>query len=706
MKTKFSLFIFFIFIISSFLSQEINLDIVKKQLQRSTLDSQKVRLLNILTENEPDNDIWPVYNDTMISVCLRNLVKSSPEKTNSYFKYYLGCGYNNKGVLVVGTNLFEGIKYFELSLENLSNTNDNELLLSILSNMGESYKKAGIYLKASEVYNKVLEKSLKADYKPGIVSAYNFLGGLAYHLQEYDRSKQYYFNSIKICKANNIEEDLGLSYSDLALVYNNLMEFDSSLFYFKLSLKLKLHKPVSAARTLVNIAIIYIQKNEFENAKQYLDEALVIVKQTNDSEINAYVKQAYARMYLKQKLYSQARQFAEASWQISSKSEDLSLKVGNTNVLWQIYEADGDGMKALQTYKLYRVLQDSSNNILLRNASTEIDIKHQYEKKGIIDSLKRNDEIKLSNYKLQEHQNQKYILFVVIGIITALGLVILRRFKISVHQNKVIEKQKNEVDNKSKIIEEKQKEILDSIHYANRIQKALLANKTSMNAEFNESFIFFKPKDIVSGDFYWTTTFKNKFYLAVCDSTGHGVPGAFMCLLNIGFLSEAIKEKGITRPNEIFNYARKRLIESIGFDGQQDGFDGILLCLDKVDMSTTYAAANNSPVLIRNGILNELPYDRMPVGKGESDSSFTNYTVDTSEETVLYLYTDGYADQFGGPKGKKFKYRELNKLLLSHNNKPMIFQEENIGKVFDEWRGKLEQVDDVCVIGIRIKESG
>jgi len=706
MKIKFSLFLFFSFIISSFLSQEINLDMVKKQLQRSALDSQKVRLLNILTENEPDNDIWPVYNDTMISVCLRNLVKSSSEKNSSYFKYYLGCGYNNKGVLLVGTNLLEGIKYFEQSLENLSNTNDNELLLSILANMGESYKKAGIYLKASEVYNKVLERSLKADYKPGIVSAYNFLGGLAYHLQEYNRSKQYYFNSIKICKANNIEEDLGLSYSDLALVYNNLLQFDSSLYYFKLSLKLKINKPVSAARTRVNIAIIYIQKNEFENAKQYLDEATVIVKKTSSPELDAYVKQAYARMYLKQKQYSKARQFAEDSWQISSKSEDLSLKVGSTNVLWQIYEANGDGMKALQTYKLYRAFQDSSNNIVLKNASTEIDIKHQYEKKGIIDSLKRNDEIKLSNYKLQEHQNQKYILFVVIAVVTILGLIILRRFKISVHQNKVIEKQKNEVDNKSKIIEEKQKEILDSIHYANRIQKALLANKTSMNAEFSENFIFFKPKDIVSGDFYWTTTFKNKFYLAVCDSTGHGVPGAFMCLLNIGFLSEAIKEKGIGGPNEIFNYARKRLIESIGFDGQQDGFDGILLCLDKAGRSITYAAANNSPVLIQNSLLNELPYDRMPVGKGESDKSFTNYTIDTSEAAFLYLYTDGYADQFGGQKGKKFKYRELNKLLLAHSNKPMIFQEENIGKVFEEWKGKLEQIDDVCVVGIKLNASG
>src|ERR1019366_10692015 len=142
-----------------------------------------------------------------------------------------------------------------------------------------------------------------------------------------------------------------------------------------------------------------------------------------------------------------------------------------------------------------------------------------------------------------------------------------------------------------------------------------------------------------------------RFYLAICDSTGHGVPGAFMSLLNISFLNEAITEKNIKQPNEILNHARQRLIESVSQDGAQDGMDGILLCFENGKI--TYAAANNAPVIVRNNSIINLPYDKMPVGKGEVDISFTLYTIDTEKGDLLYFYTDGYADQFGGSRGKK-----------------------------------------------------
>ena len=175
-----------------------------------------------------------------------------------------------------------------------------------------------------------------------------------------------------------------------------------------------------------------------------------------------------------------------------------------------------------------------------------------------------------------------------------------------------------------------------------------------------------------------------------------------MSLLNIGFLSEAIKEKDIEQPHEIFNYVRSRLINTISKEGQQDGMDGILLCLDKATNQYTYAAANNEPILISNNEVKELPKDKMPVGKGEKTQSFTLQTINANEGDTLFLYTDGYADQFGGPKGKKFKYKQLNELLLSLNNKSMENQKDELNSVIENWRGKLEQVDDVLIIGIKI----
>ena len=255
----------------------------------------------------------------------------------------------------------------------------------------------------------------------------------------------------------------------------------------------------------------------------------------------------------------------------------------------------------------------------------------------------------------------------------------------------------------------------------------LLPEIAEFNKLFPVSFILFKPKDIVSGDFYWaseksrqSTINKNekikRFYIAACDSTGHGVPGAFMSLLNISFLNEAVNEKNIVEPHEILDHVRKRLIENM--DGGQDGMDCILI---KIETQTsniqhpkstiTYAAANNSPAIIKNGNLISLGADKMPVGKGERVAPFTLRTIEVDKGDTLYLYTDGYADQFGGPKGKKFKYKQLDELLVSISNLPAGEQSEILNQRFDDWKAwpdpeggvrNLEQVDDMLVIGIKI----
>ena len=271
----------------------------------------------------------------------------------------------------------------------------------------------------------------------------------------------------------------------------------------------------------------------------------------------------------------------------------------------------------------------------------------------------------------------------------------------------VIESYEETVLTQKKQIEERSKEITDSINYAKRIQYTLLAHGEFLKNNLPEHFILFKPKDIVSGDFYWATRTSPRgggregaFYLAVCDSTGHGVPGAFMSLLNISFLNEAISEKNIVNPNEVFNYVRKRLITTISQEGGQDGMDGILCCIDNGKI--TYAGANNAPVLVRNDQLIEQPADKMPIGKGESTSDFNLYSIEVNKGDLLYLFTDGFADQFGGPKGKKYKYKQLEEKLKSISNLPLSEQKSILERSFNDWKGELEQVDDVLVIGIRI----
>ncbi len=282
----------------------------------------------------------------------------------------------------------------------------------------------------------------------------------------------------------------------------------------------------------------------------------------------------------------------------------------------------------------------------------------------------------------------------------------------SLYQNleEKVKERTEEVFRQKSIIEAKNKDITDSIQYAKKIQLALMTETNLFQETFNDSFVLFKPKDIVSGDFYWATQkqlvnskgeIERLVYLAVCDSTGHGVPGAFMSLLNISFLNEAINEKNISAPNEVFNYVRQKLINNISKEGQKDGFDGTLLCINTTTGEITYSAAYNPPILISGTRMNELVSDRMPVGYGERTQQFTLNTIRVKKGDVLYLTTDGYADQFGGPKGKKFMFKKLGELLLSISKLSLSEQSEILAKTFDDWKGNLEQIDDVCIIGLK-----
>lgn len=311
------------------------------------------------------------------------------------------------------------------------------------------------------------------------------------------------------------------------------------------------------------------------------------------------------------------------------------------------------------------------------------------DKKGIIDlteeMIKIQDVIGVVNL---------FILF----IVTILFFSFFRRENVLFQ--KAILKQKD-------IIEEKQKEILDSINYAKRIQFSLLASEYLLSQNLQEHFVLFKPKDVVSGDFYWATPTDEGFIYITADCTGHGVPGAFMSLLNISKLSQAINENKMTRPDIILNNIRTEIIKALNTEGSEeskDGMDAVLCKLDIKNMKLQYAAANNPFYIIRNNELLTCKADKMPVGKGHDDSiSFTYNEIALQKGDIVYTFTDGYADQFGGPKGKKFKYKQLEDVLMAICTLPMKEQSTILNQKFEDWKGQLDQVDDVLIIGTKIE---
>jgi ligand-binding sensor domain-containing protein/serine phosphatase RsbU (regulator of sigma subunit) len=263
-----------------------------------------------------------------------------------------------------------------------------------------------------------------------------------------------------------------------------------------------------------------------------------------------------------------------------------------------------------------------------------------------------------------------------------------------------------EVVHQKHMVEEKQKEIIDSINYAQRIQHALLAGDKLLQENLGDHFVLFQPKDIVAGDFYWGTNTPDGFMLITADCTGHGVPGAFMSLLNISKLSETISEKKITRPDLVLNNVRSEIIRSLNpnaGDNSQDGMDCILCRFDLKNRKLEYAAANNGFYVVRNKELVHCVADKMPVGKSHDNKTpFTLHTIELQSGDMIYTLTDGYPDQFGGPKGKKFKYKQLEEFLVQIAEQPMKAQKESLRTTVLEWRGNLEQVDDICIIGIKV----
>ncbi|MCW8940752.1 MAG: SpoIIE family protein phosphatase, partial [Flavobacteriales bacterium] len=280
----------------------------------------------------------------------------------------------------------------------------------------------------------------------------------------------------------------------------------------------------------------------------------------------------------------------------------------------------------------------------------------------------------------------------------------------------------NKIKTQKLLLEVKSKEVTDSIKYAKRIQSAILPSIKTIKEHLQDSFILYKPKDIVAGDFYWLENKNNTVLFAAADCTGHGVPGAMVSVICNNGLNRSVREYGLTNPSEILNKTREIVISEFekSEEDVRDGMD-IALCsikykIESEKSQTTailqYAGANNPLWIIRpinnsehqklNFELIDIRPDKQPIGKHFKNLPFTSHTIELQKGDSIYIFSDGYADQFGGPKGKKFMYKPLKNLLLSIQDKNMNEQKEILEQRFNDWKGDLEQVDDVCMIGVRI----
>lgn len=257
---------------------------------------------------------------------------------------------------------------------------------------------------------------------------------------------------------------------------------------------------------------------------------------------------------------------------------------------------------------------------------------------------------------------------------------------------------------KNTLITQKNNEIQDSIHYAKRIQQAILPPKDLVDEYLPDSFILYKPKDIVAGDFYWMQQKDEKILFAAADCTGHGIPGALVSVICNDALNQSVEEHNLIEPGKILDKTRDIIVHVFekSEEDVKDGMDISLCVLDKAQNTLQWAGANNPIWIIRNGEIQETKPDKQAIGKIDNPHPFKTHNFKLEKEDLIYIFTDGFQDQFGGEKGKKFKLANFKKLITSIHNEKMKKQLEMINTSFEDWRGDQEQVDDICVIGIRI----
>ncbi|MBC7861846.1 MAG: tetratricopeptide repeat protein [Bacteroidia bacterium] len=564
---------------------------------------------------------------------------------------------------------------------------DNIHAINLMRNIGAAYQSTHQFDKALEFYNKALLLARNLNRKTDEAGILSNIGIIYHSKKNYEEALKYYNEALKVSEDSKnkrtksfVLNSIGRMYHDMAKENGDDAGYDKAISYYNqsLSLKKEMNQKKGMANSLGNIGEVYNDRKDYVNALKYFNEGLQIAIETDYKD---WLREGYGG-------------------------------------LANIYESMGDYKNAFIYHKKFIDISDS-----LENAASK---ERMAQMQGLYDTGQKDKEIELLHKEKELTEikdNRKNMMLLSAGIALLLVMImlffILRGYRQKKRANGIISLQKSEVEAQKKIVEHKNNEMLDSIRYAKHIQEAILPTGKATNI-LGEHFILYKPKDIVSGDFYWIYEMEakhpgenGKVIVAAIDCTGHGVPGAFVSFVGHSSLVRCVNEFGLNDPGKILDKLNELVNETLrqrmSDSKVRDGMDVSMIVIDKPTPQNTnrklfFAGANNPYYLIRNGALTETKGDKQPVGTflEEQSKPFHCHELELKKGDEIFIFTDGLADQFGGPQQKKFKYKQFKEVLLANSGLPMLDQKNHLNHTFENWKGSLEQIDDVCVIGVRI----
>lgn len=612
-----------------------------------------------------------------------------------------------------------------------------------------SYKLSNEDFKSSVVYaNQALELSVKLKYLKGQIEASNCLADAHWFHTDYDKAQRYYFKSYRISDSIKDNKQIAFSLYNIGWIIciqqHNYKE--DHYLYKSLNLYSAAKDSFGLLRIYNALGSYYADRFNTEKKKQYFDSAAAyFLKGIKVGEVKEYSQERgmfygnLGELYFKDSDYTTALFYQNKSFDLHRINEDSSsmmislLNIGlcelemnkipdAINKLQMVYDYNlkhefrdaqavalkglgegyyklGNYQKAFDYYKEYMVLKEAVDKEAYSTSISNLQSTYSLEKsEANVVQLKQNNEI-------QELKNKKKSYFI-IGLVVV-AMVVLVIAGLLLRQNKQKQLTNIQLQTQNHIIAEKKQEIDNSIQYAKGIQLALLPDKKELTSQFDQSFVYYRPKDVVSGDFYWFSKVGTDFYCIAADCTGHGVPGALMSIIGVDKIVQAIFEKKITSPSGILSYLnvqiKQVLKQHLDASKQKDGMDIALLKFNILTNEVEFSGANRPLYVIRDNELIEYKSEKTAIaGFTSDDQEFATTKVSLQKNDTLYIFTDGYADQFGGHEGKKMMTKNMKNMLLSIAGLSADEQYQIVKKKFLDWKQSYEQVDDVLVIGIKI----
>lgn len=692
---------------------------MSKEIKDAELTGIGFKYLSWYYEDMEDNNTSLQYVDSCIFYT---------EKTGD--KIELVNAYNQKGNLLSNLALLDSsLIWYQKALQIASENDDNLGIAKVANNIALVYTDQGEYLSAIDYYHLSIEKSELIDDIQSVGDAYNNLGSLFTQIEDYEQALEYHNKAYIIRQDSDDPLKLSSVLLNMGRVHLTQGNYESarSHFFQSLAIDLRLDDLGGVALNYNNIGLTHFREKELDSAIFYYEASLKIRKELNDPFGLALTYNNIGEYYIEMGQTGKAISNCRESYDISSRLNLPYEQLASCECLYKAYEQSNDLGRAYKFLKESVELEEKLNSEEKNKQLTKKEMEFVFHYKELEDSLKQAELLAEKEYQIKSAQIEKdqlsaqkrsqLWLFSVIGCsLVVIGGIIYWQLRRQRKQNQIIKE-------KNAFIQHQKEEIDQSIAYAQKIQDTALPSKILDNL-FDDTLLIYLPRDIVSGDFYWLENTDKHAYFAVADCTGHGIPGAFISMMGTILLNEIYNSKQIHKPGEVLDELNRLVqLTLMSRTGKQmkDGMDIAFCRFDRENLILEYAGANNpcwiiskSMELLVNGEkmlpdlqeqanLFEIKADKKPVGKyiGEQRSFNTNI-IQLSKGDQVYLFSDGYADQFGGERGKKFKYKPFKELLIETSLLSGEKQNEAVIKAFNDWKRDYEQIDDVCILGVKV----